>query len=445
MSDLVPDGWKTGKFSELAQVQNGYAFKSNDFSEGETNAVVRMNNLKTGIVSLKNSKFVSDETVQHLDQFRLNNGDFLFGMSGSLDNYGWLAKINGSCYLNQRVGKLKPSVTADSRFTAYLFLSNQVRNEIRLMAAGAAQLNISGNQLESIKVSIPPLIEQQKIATTLSSVDEVIEKTQAQIDKLKDLKTGMMQELLSPSEGQAANIHITQGESKNGLLHTEFKDSPLGRIPVGWEVIKVVDLQSKEKYSCVGGPFGSDLTSKHYINEIGVPVIRGANLSLTSKRFTDSGFVYVSESKADSLARNMAYPGDFVFTQRGTMGQVGLIPDHAKFKRYVVSQSQMKLTIDESIVDKDFLYQYFLSDIFLRSLDLETIATGLPHINLGILKSFNIPLPSMQEQKEIRIILNSMDDKLTSLLGRQEKYKNLKKSLMQDLLTGKVRVKVDEA
>jgi type I restriction enzyme S subunit len=185
------------------------------------------------------------------------------------------------------------------------------------------------------------------------------------------------------------------------------------------------------------------LTSKHYIDDVGVPVIRGANLSLDSRRFTDSRFVYVSEEKADTLLSNMAYPGDLVFTQRGTMGQVGLIPMNSRFRRYVVSQSQMKLTVNESTVDKEFLYQFFLSGMFLKALNLETIATGLPHINLGILKGFYVPLPDLKEQVEITRILNSVDKNIESVTGKNKKYQSLKKALMQDLLTGKVRVNTE--
>lgn len=292
-------------------------------------------------------------------------------------------------------------------------------------------LNLKFENFAPIQVPVPPLPEQQETATILSTVDDVIEKTRAQIDKLKDLKTGMMQELL------------TKGIGPGGVPHTEFKDSPVGRIPVGWRVVKVNELQSKAKYSCVGGPFGSDLTSKNYVDEIAVPVIRGANLPLDFRKFIDDGFVYVSEEKADSLIRNMAYPGDFVFTQRGTMGQVGLIPLNARFERYVVSQSQMKLTVDESFVDREFLYQFFLSDKFLKELDLQTIATGLPHINLGILKSFYVPLPGEIEQKKIGELLSSMDVQTSRYSEKLEKYEKLKKALMQDLLTGKVRVNVD--
>ncbi|MFM2068081.1 MAG: hypothetical protein RLZZ584_2990, partial [Pseudomonadota bacterium] len=115
-----------------------------------------------------------------------------------------------------------------------------------------------------------------------------------------------------------------------------------------WPSVKIDAIKSNTRYALVGGPFGSNLTTRDYVDD-GVPVIRGTNLPQDSE-FLDDGFVFVSEGKADALASNLAHPGDIVFTQRGTLGQVGIIPESARFRRYVVSQSQMKLTVNHEIV-----------------------------------------------------------------------------------------------
>jgi type I restriction enzyme S subunit len=306
-------------------------------------------------------------------------------------------------------------------FLYYALIYRQVTDSI----SGSAQPQITRDGLQRIQFPAPPLPEQQKIAATLTAVDEVIESTQAQINKLKDLKAGMMQELLT-----------------KGIGHTEFEDSPLGKMPKNWQVKLVFDIQKPGKYNCVGGPFGSDLTSKDYIKFPGVPVIRGTNLSTGIEKFKDFGFVYVSDEKAESLVRNMAYRGDLIFTQRGTMGQVGLVPKNSRFIRYIISQSQMKLTPNSEIINEEYIYQFFTSNLFIRQLEMETIATGLPHINLGILKSFNVPIPSIDEQEKISTILSSLDARISLAIQKGEQFQATKKALMQDLLTGKVRVKI---
>ena len=113
-----------------------------------------------------------------------------------------------------------------------------------------------------------------------------------------------------------------------------------------WPQTKLEFLASDDPHSFVGGPFGSKLTSNDYVNE-GVPVIRGSNLN--NGRFLDlSDFVYVSESKVyKDLYSNLAKPNDLIFTQRGILGKIALVQIDCCYDRYVVSQSQMKLTVNE--------------------------------------------------------------------------------------------------
>ena len=171
-------------------------------------------------------------------------------------------------------------------------------------------------------------------------------------------------------------------------------------------------------------------------------MIRGANLNEEHVRFKDYEFVYVTLEKASELTKNMAYPGDLIFTQRGTLGQIGLIPLESRFKEYVVSQSQMKLTPNLELVEPDYLFHFCRSATFLKLIYRSTIATGLPHINLGILKSLPLPLPPLPEQRHISSVVNAIDDKIKSTFEKRRATMAIKKALMQDLLTGKVRVQV---
>jgi type I restriction enzyme S subunit len=174
--------------------------------------------------------------------------------------------------------------------------------------------------------------------------------------------------------------------------------------------VELDHLRAEGDYTFVGGPFGSDLTQRDYVPNPGVPVIRGTNLGGSESRFIDDGFVFVSESKAQSLRRNTALPGDVVFTQRGTLGQVAVIPKMARFDRYVISQSQMKMTPDLSKLDSRYLYHYFRTPRTLDRLLAQTQATGVPHINLGILKRFPVVLPPLPDQRRIATILDKADD-----------------------------------
>lgn len=176
---------------------------------------------------------------------------------------------------------------------------------------------------------------------------------------------------------------------------------------MNWEKVKIEDIKSDKKYALVGGPFGSDLSGKHYVDR-GVPVIRGGNLPF-NKKFDNQDFVFVSEEKADKLKSNLAHPGDIVFTQRGTLGQVGIVP-FGEYDRYIISQSQMKLTINASKADPLFVFYYFRTEECVKRIENLALSSGVPHINLGILQKFQIQLPPLPTQKKIASILSAYED-----------------------------------
>ncbi|BBL88432.1 hypothetical protein VroAM7_10850 [Vibrio rotiferianus] len=181
-----------------------------------------------------------------------------------------------------------------------------------------------------------------------------------------------------------------------------------------WKTVCIDQIKSPQKYSCVGGPFGSSLSRKHYVDS-GVPVIRGVNLS--GDIFSESEFVFVSPEKSQELQRNMAFRGDLVFTQRGTLGQVALIPENSDYECYVVSQSQMKLTVDPTKADPYFIYSYFRSKEAKTVIEKSAIVGGVPHINLGILKDFKLRLPPLSVQQAVSKIAKDFDRKM--LLNNQ--------------------------
>ncbi|MFQ2176998.1 restriction endonuclease subunit S [Aeromonas veronii] len=176
------------------------------------------------------------------------------------------------------------------------------------------------------------------------------------------------------------------------------------------EQLLVEAIASTAKNSIVGGPFGSNLVSKDYVPN-GVPVIRGQNMG---NKWVGGEFVFVTEEKASSLAPNKARPGDLIFTQRGTLGQVAIVPDTPHLE-YIISQSQMKLSVDPQKADVEYLYYLFLGPEQQEYIRNNAIQTGVPHTNLGILKKTPITLPTLVEQQKIAGLLGSLDDRIALL------------------------------
>ncbi|UOQ55885.1 restriction endonuclease subunit S [Leucobacter allii] len=172
----------------------------------------------------------------------------------------------------------------------------------------------------------------------------------------------------------------------------------------------------------VGGPFGSSLVNADYTHD-GVPVIRGVNMS--AGRFVGGEFAFVSlEKLARDLAHNTAVPRDIIYTQRGTLGQVALVPSGGA-ETFVISQSQMRLRVDPERAVPEFVYYASTTNDFLGQIDDRAISTGVPHTNLGILAELEIPLPSLAEQQAIAEVLGALDDKIaanTALAGAVDDY-----------------------
>ena len=132
------------------------------------------------------------------------------------------------------------------------------------------------------------------------------------------------------------------------------------------------------------------------------------------ERWVGGDFVFVSAAKAETLSQNTARPGDLVFTQRGTLGQVSMIP-RGRYDKYVVSQSQMKITPDPSKADVGFLYYLFCSPKQLEYIGNAAIQTGVPHTNLGILRKTPVDIPPLKDQQQIAGMLGALDDRITLL------------------------------
>ncbi len=256
-----------------------------------------------------------------------------------------------------------------------------------------------------------PVAEQQKIATILSSVDNVIEKTRAQIDKLKDLKTGMMQELLT-----------------KGIGHTEFKESPVGRIPVAWEV---AELSSVTKV----------IDCKHatpkYFDE-GFPVmkpgnIKEGNINLLGCALTDEdGYKNLNEN-------HKPCKGDTVYSRNQTYGIGAYVNENMDF-----AIGQDVCVIHPVSCFPKFIYYAVNAPVVRDQVELLAAGSTFKRINLGSIRKLNIPIPPNHEQVKIASVLSSFDSKISVFESKQLANLDLKKALMQDLLTGKVRVNLTD-
>jgi type I restriction enzyme S subunit len=272
-------------------------------------------------------------------------------------------------------------------YLAFLLTSVKLSGE----HAKTTMPSLQRGQLTDLLVQLPSLDDQRRIAHVLATIQRAITSTKSVITKSESLRLSATNRVFADA------------------IAAVFNTAPpeVGDIPV----VALAAVAKDEKRAVTSGPFGSNLGRKDYVNA-GVPVIRGGNM--TDNLFSLAECVYVSQEKADQLSGNLAYPGDLLVTQRGTLGQVALIPTAAPFDRFVMSQSQMKITVNETLLSPAYLYYWLSSPPMQARIKESAIRTGLPHINLAILRALPVPLLPLAVQERIVRLLQSIDRKILS-------------------------------
>ncbi len=298
---------------------------------------------------------------------------------------------------NQQINSIicKPTVNPHYVYYALLFR----KNILKAWAGVTTTPIIKKSLFEKFPIPLPPLPEQKKIAEILSTVDEAIEVTDREIEKAERLKRGLMQELLT-----------------KGIGHARFKKTEVGVIPEGW---KIVRLEEVSNIIMGQSPPGSTYNDKK-----GMPFLQGK---------TEFGTIYPTHEKYTTKPIKIAPIGSVLLSVRAPVGAVNI----AKVK-YCIGRGLASINLKRG--NNIFLF-YLLGHSKPK---IEKIGTGstFKAITKGMLESFKLPLPPLPEQRKIAEILSSADDFIESLRVRREKLVKLKQGLMEDLLTGKRRVKV---
>lgn len=280
---------------------------------------------------------------------------------------------------------------------------------------------LMNNVMANIELSLPDnKKEQEQIADVLSTIDWAIAQTEAIISKQQRIKTGLMQDLL------------TKGIDENGNIRSEdtheFKDSAIGRIPVEWNVEPCGSI-------CKEIIVGIVIRPAQYYKPSGVPVLRSANVKENAIYFSD--LVYMSEKDNDSLSKSRLFAGDLVTVRTGYPGTTAVIPpelDGCNCVDIVISRP------DTRQVRSNFLALWINSDFGKKQVLEGQGGLAQQHFNVGEVRKLLVKVPTIEEQSRIENFLFIQSNSLLKYQQHLRKLHRAKTGLMQDLLTGKVRV-----
>lgn len=324
-------------------------------------------------------------------------GDVLITTEAPL---GEIATIdNENVALAQRIIKYRGlPETLNNLYLKHTLMGPYFQELLEKESTGSTVKGIKGSRLHKLSILIPPLQEQQKIATILSTVDEKIEVIDAQITQTRKLKKGLMQKLLI-----------------RGIGHTKFQDSVLGEIPEGWKIGKFSDVANN--------------MTKKYSHESG-RCIELEHVDQVTGRIL--GYDDISQK---SSVKNHFQKGDVLF---------GKLRPY--LRKYWLSEFEGGCTTELMVFraktnsNSKFIFYTVQLDAFIDNAVSKSFGSKMPRTSWSIVSDFTVPIPPKEEQIKISETLSTIDEKLDLLQSKKQSYQELKKGLMQQLLTGKVRV-----
>ncbi len=403
MSNL-PKGWSLVELNEICNINMGQSPKSESYNENNIGLP-----LIQGNADIKNRKTLPRTYTSDITK-KCKIGDIIMTVRAPV---GVIAKSYHNACIGRGVCSITPKENNDF---LYHFLVGY-EDKWDKLSQGSTFTAVNGNDIKKIKLPLPPLEEQKKIADILSTVDKKIAFVEENINVTEELKKGLMQKLLT-----------------EGIGHTEFKDSELGRIPQGWELKTLGELVFILTDYTANGSFASLKENVTYFNEPNfAALVRTTDLKkkeFKPERFTDKrGYEF--------LKKSALYGGEILMANVGSIGEVYIVPE-VDFPM-TLAPNMYLIKYNDNLINT-YAYYFMNSSIFINQLLSKIASTTLQAVNKANFKSIKIPLPPLEEQKKIADILSTVDKKLENLKEKKQSFEELKKGLMQKLLTGEVRV-----
>lgn len=401
----IPSEWEVKKLKDLGNSVIGLTYSPDDLVDGcNGTLVLRSSNIRNNRIVFDDNKYVNKDIQEKL--IVKENDILICSRNGSKELIGKCAlidkKAEGSSFgAFMTVYRSKYNKYLFNVFTSYMF-KRQIYNNL-----GATINQITTDNLNNFKIIVPTIKEQEKIASILSTVDEQIDNVDALIEKNKELKKGLMQTLLT-----------------KGIGHTKFKKTEIGEIPEEWEVKTFKDISKVSQ--------GLQIAIEERYKELKEGRLPYITIQYINDKL-NSDNKYFIENFSESV---VCKEDDILMTRTGNTGivvtnEIGVF--HNNF---------FKVDFRRDLLNKDFLV-WFLNTNLIQNLIIRYAGTTtIPDLKHGDFYKLPVVIPSLKEQEKIASILSEVDEKISKYKNKKQKLEELKKGLMQQLLTGMIRVTV---
>lgn len=400
----IPSEWKVAPLNDLVIKITDGAHKTPKYTDIGV-PFLRVTDIQSKEIDWNNTKYISkDEHVELIKRCNPEKGDLLLSKNGTI---GILKLIDWeeefSIFVSLCLIKLKKQDSSlNAKFLLHYLSSDVAQKQFKDSSKQGTVTNLHLTEIKKCKVPLLDINEQQKIASILSTVDEQIDETEQLIVKTKELKKGLMQQLLT-----------------KGIGHTEFKQTELGEIPVDWKV------RTLEKV-CY---FSNGKAHEEFVDE------NGEYILINSKFIS-------TEGKVAKNASEMLMP----LEENDITIVMSDVPNGKAFSKCFLVPESDKYTLNQRIglIRTDSMYSKFLFYQVNRNSYFLSFDNGVGQTNLrkADLLACPILVPSFEEQQKIAQILSTVDEQIEVYEQEKAKYEELKKGLMQQLLTGQIRVKI---
>lgn len=401
----IPEEWEVRTINSFCSVKTGpfgSMLHAEDYVAKGT-PIVTTEHFKNGILPLvgKDIPQIGIEDLKRMSSYTLTKDDIVFSRVGSVDINALVTVRQKGWLFSGRVLRVRPFKQTDSLYLHYGLLKHSVRSDIVSRAVGLTMASINTKILGETELSLPPLNEQRRIASALTSIDNLIASLGKLIEKKKNIKQGAMQQLLT-------------GKTRLKGFSELWVEKKLGDVAVNYT-----------------GLTYSPMNVKSY----GTLVLRSSNIQKGILVFNDNVFVDM-----DIPSRAIAKKNDLLICVRNgskaLIGKSAVITDYADGMAF----GAFMTILHANDIQQGFLNYLWQAD-YIQQQVKDNMGATINQITNADIEQFKIVVPhSLKEQQAIATILTKMDDEITALEAKRAKYEAIKQGMMQQLLTGKIRL-----